>query len=66
MCQAGTSRQVDAMWYFAYGSNLCESRLSERTGAARYGEIARLSRHEFRIPKVGGDGLGKTDAFCDR
>ena len=51
------------MWYFAYGSNLCRTRLTARVASARYDSVARLSGHEFRFHKQGKDGSGKADAF---
>lgn len=51
------------MWYFAYGSNLCRSRLLERVASARYDRVARLAGHDFRFQKIGRDGSGKADAY---
>lgn len=52
------------MWYFAYGSNLCRSRLRERIGSAPFDRIARLTGHELRFHKRGRDGSGKADAYA--
>ena len=51
------------MWYFAYGSNLCQGRLLGRVATARYDRIARLPGHDFRFHKRGRDASGKADAF---
>ena len=51
------------MRYFAYGSNLCRSRLLERIGATPYDGVARLAGYSFRFHKLGRDGSGKANAF---
>lgn len=54
------------MLYFAYGSNLCESRLSARVPSARFLDVGRLFGHELRFHKRGRDGTAKADAFPSR
>ena len=39
--------------YFAYGSNMDESRLSKRVGPVSGGEVARLDGYRFRIDNRG-------------
>lgn len=48
--------------YFAYGSNLCESRLVSRTPSARFRGPAQLDGHQLRFHKRGRDGTAKADA----
>lgn len=50
------------MLYFAYGSNLCASRLSARAPTARFIDKGRLLAHELRFHKRGADGTAKADA----
>lgn len=52
-----------AVLYFAYGSNLCESRLVSRAPSARFLGPARLDAHELRFHKRGRDGTAKADAW---
>lgn len=52
------------MRYFAYGSNLCRSRLLERVPSARFDGIARLPGYTLRFHKIGRDGSGKADAYA--
>lgn len=54
------------MLYFAYGSNLRESRLRERAPSARFVGIGRLFGHELRFHKRGRDGSAKADAHPAR
>ncbi len=48
---------------FAYGSNLCPSRLRARVESARYLAPARLPGHVLRFHMMGRDGSGKADAL---
>lgn len=52
------------MLYFAYGSNLCESRLLDRVPGAHFVSPARLRHHTLRFHKRGADGSGKADAYA--
>lgn len=45
--------------YFAYGSNMSQSRLQERVGQVRVLGRARLCAHRHRFSKLGRDGTGK-------
>ena len=54
------------MLYFAYGSNLRESRLRERAPSARFVSVGRLFGHELRFHKRGRDGTAKADAHPGR
>jgi len=45
--------------YFAYGSNLCASRMSERVPSARFVTIARADGRRLSLGKRGRDGSGK-------
>lgn len=51
------------MLYFAYGSNMCEGRLRQRTPSARFRSTARLGSHALRFHKRSKDGSGKADSF---
>jgi len=53
-----------SVWYFAYGSNLCQDRLGRRITPVSYNRIARLPGHDFRFHKHGQDDSGKADAFA--
>lgn len=53
------------MLYFAYGSNLCASRLVSRAPSANYVGVGWLDGHELRFHKQGRDGSGKADAWSD-
>ncbi len=44
---------------FAYGSNLCRSRLEARVGRVRVGDRCRLLGYRLVFDKVGHDGTGK-------
>lgn len=61
---SGYRAESSPVWYFAYGSNLCQARLIERVPSARYDRIARLSGHDLRFHKHGKDGSGKADAYA--
>ena len=50
--------------YFAYGSNLCGSRLTSRVPAAEFVGLGRLANHELRFHKRGRDGTAKADAHA--
>lgn len=52
-----------AVSYFAYGSNMCHDRLTERVPTARFELIARLPEHTLRFHKRSIDGSGKADAY---
>ena len=53
------------MKYFAYGSNLCSRRLSDRAPSASFVAVAQLRAHVLRFHKVGlRDQSGKCDAFA--
>lgn len=52
------------MLYFAYGSNLCESRLAGRAPSARFVGAGTLADHELRFHKRGQDGTAKADAVA--
>lgn len=45
--------------YFAYGSNLCSSRLRERIGSAQVVCSARIDGRRLSLAKHGRDGSGK-------
>lgn len=51
------------MLYFAYGSNMCTSRLRLRVPSATPRLWARLAGHAFRFHKRGRDGSAKADAY---
>ncbi len=53
-----------AVLYFAYGSNLCASRLASRVPQASFVDIGRLVDHELRFHKRGRDGTAKADAHA--
>jgi len=50
-------------WYFAYGSNMLQSRLGARVGSARPVGVAHLAGYDLRFHKRGTDGSAKCDAF---
>ena len=50
--------------YFAYGSNMCLSRIRQRIPAAHPIGVAVLSGHVLRWHKKSNDGSGKCDAFA--
>jgi gamma-glutamylcyclotransferase (GGCT)/AIG2-like uncharacterized protein YtfP len=50
---------LNAVLYFAYGSNLCSPRLRSRTPSARVLGTARLSGYDLRFNKCGRDGSAK-------
>ncbi|MBT8207837.1 MAG: gamma-glutamylcyclotransferase [Acidimicrobiia bacterium] len=50
------------MLYFAYGSNLCASRLVSRAPSARFVVIGHLEAHDLIFHKQGRDGTAKADA----
>ena len=52
--------------YFAYGSNLCSSRLRERTPSASVVAVARLAGYDLRFHKRSTDTSGKCDAYETR
>lgn len=52
--------------YYAYGSNLCASRLARRAPSARFIGIGRLLGHDLTFHKRGRDGTGKADAAESR
>ena len=54
-------RDMDELYYFAYGSNMSSRRLRRRVPSARPIEAARLSGHRLAWHKKGGDGSGKCD-----
>ncbi len=60
-----TASSRRSILYFAYGSNLLESRLRapERTPGAICRGQASLDEHQLRFHKRGRDGSGKADAF---
>ena len=67
---AGTGRHTcvregsEAVKYFAYGSNMLESRLTQdqRIPSARFDAVGRLGDHALRFEKVGRDGSAKCNA----
>ncbi|MFP3882156.1 MAG: gamma-glutamylcyclotransferase family protein [Actinomycetota bacterium] len=48
---------------FAYGSNLCRSRMRERVPGATFGSVTRLPMHTLRFHKRSKDESGKADAY---
>ena len=54
-----------ALVYFAYGSNMCESRLKSpnRAPSADCKAVAQLSAYALRWHKKSNDGSGKADAW---
>lgn len=57
---------VHHMLYFAYGSNMLQTRIEERLGACRRVVAGWLGGHTLRFHKSGGDGSGKCDCFATR
>ncbi len=51
------------MKYFAYGSNMCTSRLRSRVTSATFYCVARLPGYRLRFHKRGQDESGKCNAF---
>ena len=47
--------------YFAYGSNLCATRLRERVPSARERGAARVHGFALRLDKLGADGTAKAN-----
>lgn len=61
-CAAPQSPAGSSVKYFAYGSNMCSGRLSERVSCT-FVAVARLAGHQLRFHKVSKDGSSKCDAF---
>jgi AIG2-like family len=51
------------MHFFAYGSNMSRSRLSERVPSAKALGCFALNEHDLRFHKSSKDGSGKCDAY---
>ncbi|NRB41787.1 MAG: gamma-glutamylcyclotransferase [Pseudomonadales bacterium] len=51
------------MKYFAYGSNMSLSRLTDRVPSAERLGMFMLDKHDLRFHKTGKDGSGKCDAY---
>ncbi len=51
------------MKYFAYGSNMCTTRLRARVPSASFICTGTLTGHSLRFHKRSRDGSGKADAF---
>lgn len=51
------------MKIFAYGSNMCMSRLTRRVASAKVHAAGNLRCHKFKIHKISKDGSGKANAF---
>lgn len=49
------------MFYFAYGSNMLTSRLTDRVGEVRLIGSALLQGYNLAFNKLGGDGTGKAN-----
>ncbi len=60
---ADLKNMVDKIFYFAYGSNLCRSRLHARIGHSPVIGVAALLKHRLAFHKNGQDGSAKCDAF---
>jgi gamma-glutamylcyclotransferase (GGCT)/AIG2-like uncharacterized protein YtfP len=47
--------------YFAYGSNMCAGRLTQRVSSAKPRFTAKLAKHQLAFHKRSNDGSGKAD-----
>lgn len=54
------------MLYFAYGSNMLQTRIEQRLGACRRVVSGWIEGYVLRFHKNGGDGSGKCDCFGTR
>jgi gamma-glutamylcyclotransferase len=54
---------MDALHYFAYGSNMSSKRLQARVPSARVVSTATLAGHALRFHKKSHDGSAKCDAY---
>ena len=51
------------MLYFAYGSNMCKSKLRGITSSCKELFVAKLKKHNLRFHKQSTDESGKADAY---
>jgi len=51
------------MRYFAFGSNMLNTRLTARVGAVPPGVVGEIGGYQLRFHKRSGDGSGKCDAY---
>jgi len=55
---------ADRLYYYAYGSNMCEQRLRNRIGEVKFVQTYRLSEHSLRFHMLAKDDSTKCDVYA--